>query len=323
MFTTPHDYAVHRLFLGDTDRQGVTNPDAWKAFGYDLDGKTTIASSTDVCTLVAGASKQVQIDGIGGIDNSWGANVVPILGTLDSTFSQTENNAIQSGAPTQLFYVVGFDDSAGNVTTATGLTGVSLLGAPYSTNGGGTPSWDLNTHWPIDPRSLNGCANGCPPGTDPIQQATLKFPAAFQAHGTFVNGSPSDLVLSLLLTGEAMQLTLHAGIVTFDAQAPGSVTNGTIAGVLNTQELIAAMQMVAGNISTSLCSGSAFQSIASQIEQTSDMVLSGSAVSNGPGTICNAISIGIGFDATEVALPTPADVAPPVPPPPNPCASGG
>lgn len=74
MLTASHDYALHRLFLGDTDRQGVTNPDAWKGFGYDLDAKITTAASTDVCTLVAGASRSVQIDGNGGIDNSWGSN---------------------------------------------------------------------------------------------------------------------------------------------------------------------------------------------------------------------------------------------------------
>jgi hypothetical protein len=124
------------------------------------------------------------------------------------------------------------------------------------------------------------------------------------------------------MSGQALQLHLHSAVVTFDPQMPGSVTNGTIAGVLNTMEMIVAFQQVAGHISTSLCSGSAFQSIAAQIEQTSDMIVSGSTVSNTPGTTCNGISIGIGFDATEIALPTPADIAPPQPPPVDPCAGG-
>jgi hypothetical protein len=317
--TTPHHYAVHKLYLGDTDRTGIASANAWQSFGYDLDGLVTTAASTDVCTLVPGASKSVQIDGTGGIDNSWGANIIPILETLDGTFSQTANNAIQSGAPTQLFYVVGFDDSAANMTSATGLSGVALTGANYSANGGTTPTWDLSTHWPIDPTSINGCANGCPTGTDPIQGATVKFPSAFQVRGTFVNGAPSDIVLSLPVGGQPMRLNIHDAVITFDPQMPGAVTNGTIAGVLNTQELIAAIQQVAGHISTSLCSGSAFQSIASQIQQTSDIVMSVNAVSNTAGTSCNAISMGIGFDATEIAIPTSADIAPLQPPPPNPC----
>ncbi|HEX8791029.1 MAG TPA: hypothetical protein VF765_08745 [Polyangiaceae bacterium] len=317
--TTAHEYAVHTLYLGDTDRSGVMNPDAWKAFGYDLDGKITNAASTDVCTLVTGASKQVQIDGNGGIDNSWGANIMPIWETLDSTFSQTVNTDIQAGGPTQLFYTVGFDDSAGNTTTAVGLSGVTLAGAQVGADGG-PPTWNLGTHWPIDPTSINGCANGCPAGTDPIQGAIVKFPSAFQVQGAFVSGSPTDLQLTLGLAGQALRLNLHGAVVTFDPQMPGSVTNGTIAGVLDTQEMIAALKTIAGRISTSLCSGSAFQSIADQIQQTSDIVVSGTQVNNAPGSVCNAISIGIGFDATEIALPTPADIAPPQPPPPDPCA---
>ena len=99
--------------------------------------------------------------------------------------------------------------------------------------------------------------------------------------------------------------------------APGSVTNGTIAGVIETGQLISALQQVAGAISTSLCSGSAFQSIAMQIEQTSDIVLNGSTVSNPPGVTCNAISIGLGFNATEIAAPS--TIAAPAPAPTNPC----
>jgi hypothetical protein len=325
---SPHNYAVHKLYLGDTDRLGVTNPNAWRALGYDLDGKITTQSSTDVCTLSAGASKSVQIDGEGGIDNSWGANIMPILGTLDSTFSQTENNVIQSGGGSPLFYVVGFDDSAGNMTSATGLFGAVLAGANYPmAHGGMAPPWDLNTHWPIAPESLNcfpsGGTDSCTTSTDPIMAADVKFPDAFQTHGTFVNGTASSLTLQLAIGGNLMVLNLHSAIVTFDPQMPGAVTNGTIAGAIDTQELIAAIKQVAGHISTSLCSGSAFQSIASQIQQTSDITLSGDTVSNSPGSTCNALSIGLGFDATEIALPTGADIAAPQPPGPDPCADGG
>ena len=320
-----HDYAIRTLFLGDTDRSGVSTPTAWRSFGYDLDGKLTIAQSTDVCILPAGAAKVVQIDGNGGIDNSWGANIVPIMETLNSTFSQSVNASIQAGGPTQLFYVVGFDDSAGNMTTAAGLSGLTLATAPFSTNGGNGPTWNTSTHWPIAPEYMTGCtlSGGCAAGTDPLQAAQIRFPAAFQVGGTFATGTPVDIALQIALGGQPMILTLHQAVVTFAPSSPGAVTNGTIAGVLNTQEFIAQLQLVAGRISTSLCSGSAFQSIATQIQQTSDIVLNGSTVSNPPGVMCNAISIGLGFDATEVAVPVPADIAGPQPTPPNPCGDGG
>jgi hypothetical protein len=325
---TPHNYALHKLYMGDTDRMGVTNPDAWKSFGYDLDGKDTTAASTDVCSLVTGASKQVQIDGNGGIDNSFGANIMPIIGTLDSTASQTVNQQIQNGGFTVMTYVVGFDDSAGNMTTAGPLTGVLLAGGNYpAMHDGGAPTWDMNTHWPIRPELLNcfpsGGTDSCTASTDPIAAADVQFKSGFQTKGTFVNGTPSLLSLSLTFSGNTITLNVHSAIVSFDPQAPGSVTNGTIAGVINTEELIAGLKQIAGHISTSLCSGSAFQSIASQIEQTSDIVVSGDTVSNPAGTTCNGISVGLGFDSSEIALPTGADIAPMSPPGPDPCADAG
>jgi hypothetical protein len=317
--TLAHNYAIHQMFLGDTDRSGVTSANAWQTFGYDLDGKITTASSTDVCTLLAGSSKQVQVDGNGGIDNSWGANIMPIMTTLDSTVSQQTNQSLQAGAWTQMTYVVGFDDSAGNTTSAFGLTGVELSGAAYP----GAPSWDPSTVWPVAPEYINGCTptGGCPTGTNPITSAQITFPMAFQSGGTFVSGTPIAMSFPIGIGGQSLVLNIQSAILTFEPQAPGAVTNGVVAGVVATQDIINALQQVAGRISTSLCTGSAFQSIATQIEQTSDIQLSGSIISNTPGAACNAISIGLGFNATEIAAPS--VIAPPAPAMPNPCGDGG
>jgi hypothetical protein len=268
-----------------------------------------------VCTLAAGASKSVQVDGNGGIDNSWGANIMPILVTLNSAFSQNVNAAIETGGPTQLFYVAGFDDSAGNTTTAAGLSGVWLETMQFS-----NPTWNTSTHWPIAPEDINGCyfGSGCMRGTDLIQQAESRFPQAFQLAGMFAGristGASTFLRLQIPLVGQPLELSIDHAVVTFAPQAPGAVTNGTIAGALGPGALMMVLQMVAGHISTSLCSNSAFVSVASQIEQTADIMDTDSAVTNGAGTACNAISIGIGFDATEIAVPTAADVAGSQPP---------
>ena len=296
---------------------------AWAAFGYNLDGLVTTRQSTDVCALGAGASKATQTDGNGGIDNSFGENILPILITVSgSDFSAKINAQIAGGAPTDLMYVTGFDDLPGNTTTATGLTGVLLGGGNYATVNHASPAWNLGTHWPIEPESLNGCPGGvCPTGTDPVAQAKVRLPDAYQRNGTFVSGSPAEIALNLSFGGAPLTLSIHSSSLTFASRVPGSVTNGTLAGVLATQELLASFQAVAGAISTSLCSGSAFQSIAQQLEQAADIVLdpTSGAVSNHAGVACNAISIGLGFDATEIAPPTSADITGPTPVPPNPC----
>jgi hypothetical protein len=324
-----HNYAVHTLYLGDTDRTGVASPNAWEAYGYNLDNLVTAKTSTDVCTLAAGASKITQVDGNGGIDNSFGENILPIvITTAGSDAASKINTAIDEGHFTIMTYITGFDDSAGNSTSAAGLKGVLLAGGNYADlHDGGAPSWDTTTHWPILPTLINGCTptGGCPAGTDPVANAQITFPSAYQAGGTFVNGSPGDLNLTLSIGGESLTISVHSALITFQPKAPGEVTGGVIAGTLITTELVSSLQSVAGSISTSLCSGSAFQSIAQQIEQASDIIIdpNSHAVSNSAGTACNGISIGLGFDATEIAAPTAADIEAVQPAAANPCSDAG
>lgn len=330
--TKTHNYALSQLWLGDTDRMGNMDMNAWQNYGYNIDGLVTTAASTDVCTLQTGAQKSYQVDGTGGIDNSFGENIIPILQTLISTPTTTVNNAIMAGSFTIFTVVTGFDDSAGNKTTATGLNGALLAGAKFSADGGTAPDWSNSTTqaWPVlpDPGLINGCTaypGGCPAGTDPVANAKIKFGSAFQTNGTFVNGTPATVQITLSISGQQLSLQVAAATISFDPEAPGSVTNGTIAGVLDTTQLLAGLQNVAGSFSSSLCAGSAWQSIASQISATSDIVLdsTGTQVSNPKGTMCNAISIGLGFNSKEFEVPTASDVAPASPPKPNPCADGG
>ena len=324
-----HNYAVHKLYLGDSDRTGVTNPDAWKSFGYNLDNLVTTKSSTDVCTLAAGASKTTQVDGNGGIDNSFGENIMPIvITTAGSDAAQKINDGINTGSFTVMTYITGFDDSAGSTASATGLTGILLAGGSYSAaNDGGAPTWDTNTHWPIVPTLMTGCTpeTGCPAGTDPNSAATIKFDSAYQAGGTFVNGSPASLSLTLSIGGQALTVNISSALITFQPSGAGAVTNGTIAGTIVAQDLVNQLQSVAGSISSSLCSGSAFQSIAQQILQAADIVIdpSSGAVSNSAGASCNGISIGLGFDSTEIAAPTAADIEGASQPKPGPCGDAG
>jgi hypothetical protein len=317
----PHNYALMQLFMGDTDRNGSPSPTAWQSFGYDLDGKVTTTSSTDVCTLLAGAARQVQLDGNGGIDNSWGANLMPLLLTIDAEASTQVNGAIEDGDWTSMTYVVGFDDSAGNHTSALGLTGVQLTGARYP---GGPPPWNPTTSWPVDPASVQGCSYpaGCAPGTNPLTSALFKF-NGFQNKGVFSIGAPGasqPFTLPLALGGVRLSLNIQSALITFHPKVPGAVTDGTIAGVILASDLAA---QLAEQLSPTppLCTSTAYQTMVQQIEQMADIVLNAGSVSNSTGVTCNAISIGLGFNADEIAIPT--DIALPTPPQPDSCPDGG
>jgi hypothetical protein len=53
----------------------------WATIGFNLDGKCSTSSSTDVCTPLAGGSPAVHMNGVGGIDNSFGENFCQLLDT--------------------------------------------------------------------------------------------------------------------------------------------------------------------------------------------------------------------------------------------------
>ena len=181
---------------------GDASASDWATIGFDLDGKCSTKVSTDVCTLAPGASKATQIDGNGGIDNSWGENICPILETVSGI----------GACSTKL----------GQVYVQTDANGTGTLSLAF----GGQP---------------------------------LEFPIR-DAH-VAMNGS-----------------------------------GGVLAAVAQTTGVINGLQAVAGAISTSLCSGAAFQSIAQQIEQASDIMTDGT---NPIATPCNAISIGLEFTGSS------------------------
>jgi hypothetical protein len=322
--TKSHNYAVSKVYLGSSNRDG--SPDsggtAWQKFGYNLDNLVTTRASTDVCTLTMGAGKDYQVDGQDGIDNSFGENILPVITSTAGDVETTLNNTIKNGHFTLMNYVTGLDDST-TTQTATGLTGVLLSGTDYThLDAGAIPSpWTPSLNWPVAPELLTCGPSSCSASNNPVSAAKVKFNSAYVNNGTFVNGNPSDVQLTLDISGQILSITAHAAILTFKQAGAGMVTNGTIAGVLDPQELVTAVHGVAGHLTTSLCSQSAFQSIQDTILQAADIVNNGGTISNSAGVACNAISIGLGFDAVEIAAPS--TIAPPTPPAADPCADAG
>ncbi|HEY5241327.1 MAG TPA: hypothetical protein VIJ22_07675 [Polyangiaceae bacterium] len=277
------NFAFRHYYLGDTDRMGTMSSAAWSSFGANIDGKITTAASTDVCTLTAGASKQTQADGAGGIDNSWGANILPIFLTIfGSTFSTSYNDAVAAGDFTTMIDVTGLSDSGTQTGSAPGwgFAG-SNLGHP--------PTWTVADDWPVYPDWLNdgGLASG----------SQIAFPGATITAGAWSSGTPTVLPIEIGFSGVGVDLVLHDATVSFLHATPTTTAGGTVSGVLFTQELLTTLQDASGWLTMALCSGSAFQSIAQQIEQAQDIMHDGTNVA---GQSCDAISIGIGFDGVQI-----------------------
>jgi hypothetical protein len=297
--------AISQLFLGDTDRSGLTDAQAWKKFGFNLDGIISSSKGTNHCKPVEGATKtMVQPDGENGIDNSFGANLVPVIGALASNPSETISQSIDEGSFTIMVRLDKLEDPAAKpnqTAIAASLYGGADLGA--------APTWSGNDEWPVLPELLNG---------GNIDDPKIKFPDSYLAGGNWVSGSATLLNLTLSISGFELSLAIQKAQIEMKVSGVGasaSATEGTIGGVLATEQLIAELKKVAGNFDASLCASSAFEGIAAQIRQASDIMQDGT---NGdPSKTCDGISIGLGFNAKAVKL---GVVAPVTEPPPDPCA---
>ncbi len=280
------NFAIHTIQLGDTDRSGNASPTAWQLYGRDVDGKTTTAQSADVCTLVAGASSINQVDGPGGLDNSWGENILPVLLTIfGSTLTQELNVAVNAGLYTMMVDVVGLTSSP--TQTGASAPGQYFLGGLFQ----GTPTWTLEDNWPVSASLLVD-------GQTVASGSLVTFDAGSIDGGTWSSGTPVDVPLFLPTTnGGLIKLVAHDAVVTFVHDTPSHASAGNLSGVFKTSEFLPAMQTFFGASSASLCQGSVWDSIATQLAQASDILSDGTNVA---GQACDGISVGIGFTADQI-----------------------
>ncbi|APR77142.1 Hypothetical protein A7982_02489 [Minicystis rosea] len=295
--------AVSKLYLGNTKPDGTPDSqNGWKNFGFDLDGKISTATSTDLCKpRDNAATKNVYPDGNDGIDNSFGKNILPIILGLASDAPEKINDSIAEGSFTIMLDMQKLGTGADYNPLTTQLYAGANLGA--------APKWDGTDKWPVVPELLVD-------PTDITKGSKVTFPMSYVTGNTWVSGSKGNVVLSLSISGFTLELTIASAqiMVTLDS-AHKKGTKGVIAGILETDKLISELKKVAGAFDPSLCSGATIDSITSQIAQASDIMKDGSQA---PGTPCDGISIGLGFDADIVQLGTVADPAEPKPDPCNP-----
>jgi hypothetical protein len=316
--TTAQNFAIHELFLGDTDFNGTADMMAWQNFGYNIDGKITTAASTNVCTLNSGGGSfgmAAQDDGNGGIDNSFGNNIYDqVILTVDQQASMTINGDIANGTFTLMFDITGLSSSP--TQTATGLSAQAFAGGKFP----GTPTFTTADNWPILGTS------GLLKNSSPPFQSTIQFPPSSTAtppyvvNGTWVSGEPTTISLSLSLDGISLTIPINQAVITFDHTTATHGASGIISGVIPTAQLVTGIMNLAGHISPSLCSGGALTGILAEITDASDIMAapdSTGSLNPGPSVTCDAISIGLGFTADEIGQPT--EIAAPGCPKADPC----
>ena len=296
--------AINKLYLGDTDRTGKPDPaNGWKQYGFNLDKLISTKSSTNLCKPRAGGPpSSVYPDGNGGIDNSFGKNILPIILGLAPDASDQLNQSLAEGSFTIMLNV----KELGDKTEYNPLTTKLYAGAKLDT----PPLFDGTDVWPVLPELLSN--------PDDIESSKVVFGTSYVRDNTWVSGSVAPLSLSLAVAGFTLNLTIGSAVMAMDLGPDHkSAKNGTIAGIIDTEGFIEELRKVAGAFASDLCTGSTFDSLANQLRQASDIMKNGT---QDPSIECDGISIGLGFDMSEVQIGT---IAPPADPQTDPCDTSG
>jgi hypothetical protein len=286
----PTVLAVDKLYLGDG------NAGQWKKFGFNLDGKVTTATSTDVCMVNDGAMPSVPYpDGDNGIDNSFGKNLLPVIIGLDATWVTDVNASINTGGFTVLLEIECLPPTGDVPMLTTKLFGGDPLGM--------TPAWDGTDKWPVDPDLLSDPKNP--------ESSSIVFNQCSVTGTTFNAGKNGTYVLTIpvMLQGKStsLKLTLYAAQMTMTLAADRqSATSGMLGGVLNTEELVAEVKKVGYLLGA--CGTTLLDNLVTAVRQASDILTDGT---QDPTKMCDGISVGIGFDMKPAQIGAVGPAGPP------------
>ena len=125
----------------------------------------------------------VKTDGTNGIDNSFGANIMPIIIGLASDAEDKVNQSLTDGSFTLMVKA----DKLGTQKNYTTINAALFGGGNFSDyNDGGTPLFDGTDNWPVLYELLD---NG------DITKPKVTFPSSYVVDGTWVSGTKGTIIV--------------------------------------------------------------------------------------------------------------------------------
>jgi hypothetical protein len=290
--TSTVTFAASTILWGNTDPDGTLDlADGWKQYGYNIDGVAP-GDVAAFCQPAQGASATlVHEEGIDGIENAFGHIVLPLL--RPTVVSGCDNICCTTGWDTVLLSIdqLGAGSSYDPLSARVAVGDVGLCELPR---------FDGTDVWPV------------------VQGTIESIPASYLVNDTWVSGPIARVSVAYQGLGPDPDspLTLdivHAQITMRLDPAHKTATAGIVSGVLPTADLQHQLLMLAGSVSTSLCTSSSVMSSLESIGQASDIMQDGT---QDPTKTCDGISIGLGFAASidQVGPTVPAVTTP------DPCA---
>jgi hypothetical protein len=292
-------YEVSYFRLGLTARDGTESADAWKKYGFDLDGICTTEdqskTSAGTCMRVDGSKPVVLADGDACIDNNFGSQLVPLIKALGGDVEKNLIDGVKKGGATLAIRIrdlapSGADDHA--------------PGALFAAKGaGGTAALDGHDVLDVDQGS--------------VDSNDLEKPlAVLDGHVEIVDGAR-------IWKGKADLLALP---VVFIADATGTMPvrglrleidlgtgEGTVGGYSLETDITKVLTVILAK--QKICPGDFLYTQAqSTVAQAADMP---AILPHDTTKTCESISLGLGFELVPATL---GKVIPTPPPPADPCA---
>ena len=279
---------------------------AWRDYGYDLDDQCTTAPEfLSDCRPPAGSN--APLDGPGGLDNSFGESLYPLVASAVGDLEATARAAQHAGRGLPVLIIRGW-----NGQRTDPRIDISITQAVFGTPGGpdDTAPPEVVIESPTS-RHFPGGAEVPPPAWDgndwfwvrsdsfvggDLDRPLIRDDNAYVVDGTFVITLPSriDIVFPADEVGVLVRLT--------GARATGQLTEdgltmerSTVAG----RWAIADLLYTAENVG--VCEGTAeYRVLDDALERIADVRSDPST--GGMGLECDAISIGVGFTARRIRV---------------------
>lgn len=301
-------FAARDYSYGGTNKSGAIDVDAWRTFGYDLDGVCTLerdsTENVGTCLRPPGAKQDSLVDGEGCRDNNLGRIVSNLLTALPGA-EQTLNDLVRSGSTT---WILRIDD------VDLGDDGYAP-GALYRSSDDRTtspPAWDGTDDRAVQSDSLVDGDLGRP---------VLVFPKGYVSGGVWSSGDPAALdVIAPLTAIGFFPLPLQHAFVTARLDATRTKASaGLLVGVLPRARVLDTFDPIADFLR--VCPGTGlYAETLGRFQAAPDVVIGAPGLQDQSRT-CDGVSSAIAFELTPIKPVT--RVVPPIPPRKPRCGDAG
>lgn len=301
--------AVKHYYFGSTNASGVTLPDAWKDWGYDLDNVcTSVEDSIEnigTCRRPPDAEKDFLQDGNDCRDNSFGQHIVPLFRTYNKDFELNANDGILSGGDTWILRLDDLDDGSDDPYVPGRLYHAATVKPDH-------PKWDgTDVRQVLDDSVV----------ARDLNQPIMDFPKGYVVGNTWVSGEPEKRFIILPVSGSTfVKLTLSGmrATATID-DAHTTANRGIVVGALPVSGIPDLVDPIA--TSAGFCPGSVlYETVLKSLLRFPDLVADAPNLQD-TNVQCDAISLALAFDGAPIQPVTQVVDTPP--PGTNKCSDAG